>query len=198
MKTIFIVPKMFTSDELNALNSTLPEDYQERTKEFWDYIEEKLRNIRNVQKLYFDSLTTEEQEKALEFIRKNNEKCYVLARKFREAGAKIEATEDPLLVQETISWISMFKKGDKRDFATEEMLAKNMVDREKYIAQRISESLFEGETGILFLAPGRKTNEYIPADLVRIIKIQPFDPQDYLNSWLVTLSLKSQLRNQST
>jgi hypothetical protein len=195
MRTLFIVPKMFTSNELSAVNSTVPEDFPQKSKEFWDYIDEKLRN-RSIQKLYYDSLTIDEPGKALEFVKKSNEDCYNLVRRFNEAGAKIEITEDPLLVQEAAAWISMLQN-DKTDLATQEMLAKNMIDRDKYIGGRISESLRDGETGILFLAPGRQISEYVSSD-IRVVKVQPFDPSDYLNSWLVTLSLRSQVERPAS
>ncbi len=188
---------MFTSEELSAINPKLPDDYAQKSKEFWDYIGEKLRSLTSVQKLYFDSLTTDQQEKALEFIKKNNEQCYNLFQRFIMSGAVMQATEDPILVQETASWISMLKD-DKTSLATEEMLAKNMIDRDKFIAKKILESLNEGETGILFLSPERKITEYIPADRMRVIKIQPFDPTDYLNSWLVSESLKTQAKIQTS
>jgi hypothetical protein len=182
---------MFTSEELSKIGPALPEDYFEKSKEFWDYVEEKLRTQRAVQKLYYDSLTKIEPiEKALEFIRRNNEHCYNIVERLIGLGAKLETTEDPLLVEETASWISMLKDNGETDLATEEMLAKNMADRDKYIAKKINESLGDGETGVLFLAPGRQVSSNLDASVIRTIKIQPFDPADYLNSWLVSMSLK--------
>lgn len=183
---------MFTLDEINKITSTIPEDYDLKSKEFWDYVNEKLRTQRSVQRLYYDSLTKyESEDKALEFIKKNNEHCYDIIHRLREAGAKLEETEDLLLLEETASWLSMLKDDGETNLATEEMLAKNMIDRDKYVGKRISESLSEGETGILFLAPGRQVGDYFTTD-IRVIKIQPFDPTDYLNSLLVSLSLKSE------
>ena len=65
-----------------------------------------------------------------------------------------------------------------------------MMDREKYVANAINESLKDGETGVLFLKSGRRTGDYLPSS-IRVIKIQPFDPNDYLNSWVVTMKLRS-------
>jgi hypothetical protein len=189
MRTIFIVPKMFTAVELANVDANLPKDYPEKSKEFWDYVDEKLRTQRFVQKLYYDSLTKEDSQEALEFIKRSNEQCYYFVQKFREAGAKLEATEDPLLLEETVSWIAMLKNNVKNDLTTEELLAKNMQERDKFIADKISGSLKEGETGILFLAPGRRVTDLFPSD-IRVIKIQPFDPADYVNSWLITQAIK--------
>ena len=188
---------MFTSEELSKIGSALPEDYPEKSKEFWDYVDEKLRTQRAVQKLYYDSITNiESDEKALEFIKLNNGHCYDIVERLVGLGAKLEATEDPLLVEETASWISMLNDDGETDLATEEMLAKNMIDRDKYVAKKIYESLGDGETGILFLAPGRQVSSNLVAPDIRVIKILPFDPADYLNSWLVSMSLKAESKNQ--
>jgi hypothetical protein len=202
MRTLFVIPKMFTLDEMKGISSTVPDDCDQKSKEFWDYVDDRLRSLRSVQRLYYDSLTKkaedeEQQKEALEFIKKNHKHCYDLVRKFVEAGAKLEPTEDPLLVQEALAWISMINDDKNLDLGTQEMLAKNMIDRDKYIAERISESLKDREIGILFLAPGRQTVERIPPG-IRVIKIQPFDPSDYLNSWLVTLSLKKKAEASSS
>jgi hypothetical protein len=189
MRTIFIIPKMFTEEELRRVASELPDDFAQKQKEFWEYVRDRLNTQRNVRKLYYDSLVISEREKALELIRQNHAECYNLVEQFVQAGATLEATEDPILIQEALSWASMLHEG-KTDFATQEMLVKNMIDRDKYIARRISESLKQEESGILFLAPARRIDEYLPSDM-RVIKIQPFDPADYLNSWIVSLSLKS-------
>jgi hypothetical protein len=69
--------------------------------------------------LKFDS-----PEEALEFIKKSNENCFEIALRLIELDAKLEPTEDPLLIEETSSWISMMRNDDKTDLATEEMLAK--------------------------------------------------------------------------
>lgn len=198
MKTLFIIPKMFTSEELSKMGSALPEDYTQKSKEFWEYVDEKLLTQRAVQKLYYDSLTKIESiEKALEFIKRNNEHCYDIVERLIGSGAKLEATEDPLLVEETASWISMLKEDGETDLATEEMLAKNMIDRDKYIAKKIYESLSDGETGILFLAPGREVSSNLVVSDIRAIKVQPFDPADYLNSWLVSMSLKAESKTNT-
>jgi hypothetical protein len=180
---------MYTDQELRKVATELPEDFTQKSEEFWNYVRDKLNTQRNIRKIYYDSLVTNERDKALEFVKKSNERSFEIIEQYMNLGAILEATEDPLLVQEAFSWFSMLQEG-KTDLATEEMIEKNMGDRDKFVTQRIAESLNQDESGILFLAPGRRIDGYIPAD-IRLIKIQPFDPSDYLNSWLVTLSLKT-------
>jgi hypothetical protein len=196
MRTLFVIPKMFTSRELANVDEKLPEDFETKSKEFWDYVDVRLSVLRSVQKLYYDSLSKDDSEEALDLIKKNNENCYAIIQKFREAGARLQATEDPLLIEETVSWISMMKDNNEEDLATEDLLAKNMKERDAYITSRISQTLKEGEIGILFLAPGRQATDQLPSD-VRVIKMQPFDPTDYVNSWLVSKALKDEQKSPS-
>jgi hypothetical protein len=187
---------MFSREDLIKLDPNLPEDYEEKSKQFWNYVSNRLGTQRVISKLFYDSLVTEDVAKALEFIKKSkNESSFRLVRYLIEKGALIEATEDPILLQETNSWADMLGRedgGEQDDAstATKELLLQSMVERDKFAAKKISESLKEGETSVLFLNPGRHVADYFPPDM-RVIRIQPFDPNDYVNSWLVSLRLKS-------
>jgi hypothetical protein len=197
MRILFIVPKMYSFEDLSIVNSSVPEDYQSKARDFWDYVNEKLNPRRDIRKVYFDALTLVDLDKGLEFVKQAGVECYELIYRFVDKGAELIATEDSLLVQESASWISMLGESGVKEMdnlATREMLAKNMVDRNKYVAMQISKTLKEGETGLLVLAPGRYIDNELPGD-IKVIKVQPFDPLDYLNSWLVTLSLKRNNKN---
>ena len=188
MRTVFIIPLMFTKDDLSKINPNLPSDYEAKSEEFWTYVNDKLQPPITVQKLYFDSVTKINLQQAAEFIKKTNEKASVIFEKFRGSGAELQVTEDPVLVQETASWARMLND-DNSSEATQELLAQSIADREKFVVKSIVESLNEGEMALLFLTPGRRTSDYLPSE-IRVIKIQPFDPSDYLNSWIVSHQLK--------
>jgi hypothetical protein len=187
MKTVFIVPLMFTRDDLSKINTKLPEDYEAKSEEFWNYVEDKLKTPVSIQKLYFDSVTKTNLQQATEFIKKTNERASSILEKFRASGAEDQVTEDLILMQETASWARMLN--DDSSEATQELLTQSIADREKFVAKSIVESLNEGEMALLFLTPGRRTSDYLSSE-IRVIKIQPFDPSDYLNSWIVSLQLK--------
>ena len=178
---------MFTKDDLSRINSNLPSDYEAKSEEFWNYVEYKLKPPISIQKLYFDSVTKDNLQRAPEFIKKTNERASIILEKFRASGAELQVTEDSILLQETASWARMLN--DNSSEATQELLAQSIADREKFVVKSIVESLSEGEMALLFLTPGRRTNDYLPSE-IRTIKIQPFDPSDYLNSWIVSLQLK--------
>ena len=189
MRTVFIVPLILTKDDLTKISPNLPDDYEAKSREFWDYVDEKLKTQTNIHKIYFDSLTMERFQNAHEFARKANEQAYNLAMKFKEDGAELQVTEDRVLLEETSSWARMLNDVNATT-TTQELFAQSVADREKFVVKQVGESLAEGETAILFLSPGRRTGEFFPSD-IRVIRIQPFDPADYLNSWLVTQQLKA-------
>jgi hypothetical protein len=196
MRILFIVPKMFAREELTRINPSVPEDYEKKSQEFWDYVAERLKSPRVVNRIYYDSLTKggEQTEEALKFINDNNERCSVLVRELISDGATLQASEDRLLIEETVSWIGMLTKGaskeTEQDQTTLELLEQNMSDRDKFLAKVVEETLKENETGVLFIGSGREIGRHISSD-IKVIKIQPFEPADYLNSWLVTLKLRS-------
>lgn len=178
---------MFTKEDLCKINSGLPDDYEAKSEEFWSYVKEKLKGPVTIQKLYFDSVTKAKLQEAPEFIKKSNENAYSIFQKFKEAGAELQGIEDPILMAESASWARMLS--DDPSEATQELFAQSVADREKFVAKSIVESLNEGEMGILFLSPGRRTSDFLPSE-IRVIRIQPFDPGDYLNSWMASLRLK--------
>ena len=59
--------------------------------------------------MYYDSLTKDKMQEALEFIRSNNE-CYRFVKEFKQAGAELLPTEDFILMEETMSWARMLEE----------------------------------------------------------------------------------------
>ncbi len=181
---------MFTRDDLSKINPEIPEDYESKSEEFWNYVNDKLKIPLMIQKIYCDSVTKAKLETALEFIKKSNEKAYSIIERFMKEGAKLQVTEDPILLEESASWARMLSQ-DSSSPATQELFTQSIADREKFVVKSIGESLNEGEMALLFLSPGRRTGDYFPSG-IRVIKIQPFDPTDYLNSWIVSLQMKEE------
>ncbi len=177
---------MFTKDDMAEINPSLPGDFEQVSADFWNYVKGKFGPQLNIQKMYFDSLTKERMPEANDFVRKTNEKAYDF---IVGIEAQLQATEDAILIEETASWQRMLENGDESS-TTHDLLAQSMIEREKFVAKTISESLKDGEAAILFLSPGRRTSEYLSSDS-RVIKVQPFDPSDYLNSWLVSMKLRA-------
>ena len=196
MRILFAIPKMYSREELTRINPNIPEDYEKKSQEFWDYVTERLKSPRVVNRIYYDSLTKggEQMEEAIRFIREDNTKCSTLVEQLVSGGAVLHVSEDQLLIEETAAWFKMLEDMNKEtaepDQTILELLSQSMSDRNKFLAKVIEETLKENETGALFLSSGRDIGKYVSSE-IKVIKLQPFEPSDYLNSWLVSLNLRS-------
>ncbi len=185
-KTLLLVPRMYTETEFKTLTASLPEDFKQKTGEFWDYVNARLAMFSGrLNKIYRDRVCTAGNE-ALNQLRSMDSENYKAAKDLVDNGASIIATEDPILVGESEAWVEMFKS-QQLDTVVLELLQQNLEERAKYISKRIDETLEDNETGVLFIEPDLHVefgNDF------RIIRTCPFDPSDYLRSWQVKTKLK--------
>ncbi len=86
-------------------------------------------------------------------------------------GATLEKTENPVLLKEEydiVKSIITAKTGQERELQSEKhkkRLYDLTIERDRYIAHRIAESLKEGELGILFIGATHEVRSYIPPDI---------------------------------
>ena len=190
MRILFVVPKMYTRNELLSISGDIPEDFEAKSKEFWDYVAERLKRPRVINRIYIDSLTKYEGEDSIKLVTETDTGCGELVGGLVSEGAMLQTSEDPLLIEETASWASMLDGVTDGEAQTIiDLMSQNMSDRNRFLTKIIGETLKENETGVLFIRPGRDIAGYLQSD-IKVIKIQPFEPSDYLDSWLVTLKLK--------
>ena len=195
-RTLLRVPKMFTSTELLEIDPRLPDDLEDRRKEFWNYVSEKVLALgTRVKKIYLSALGVR-PNKQLELLKLTDPEMYEVVRKTIEQGAELIEAENPELVLESISWMEQLRGafspngGDKVKLETlNEFLAESLRERDEYMARRIGETLGEGEVGVLIVDDSRRL--HFPED-IRVITTCPFQPRDYLNSWIATLRLRDQ------
>lgn len=139
-----------------------------KINKLWDHIEKRLNQRRlcyRKTKIYQDGLPVCGRERDIvREIAGNGSKNHQLLLKLIEKGATLVGTEDPaLLIKEykMIKEAAMKKKehagGQKHSF---------MAERDMFIAQRIEETLKDGETGILFMGMLHKINDKLPRDIV--------------------------------
>ena len=90
MRMLIYVPRMYTKDEFKKLTSEIPEDFDAKSKEFWDYVEEKLKPLfGRVRKVYQDSLY-EGGEKGIKILLSDpNSRNYLIIQKLVENGAEL-------------------------------------------------------------------------------------------------------------
>jgi hypothetical protein len=164
-KTIIHIPRMFTVNELEEIIEEIPEDFSKTIKEFWDYINERLRNIPiKISWVYTD----------ISLQNRNNLSAIVdfLVKK----GAILKSVEDNFLNAEVKAWFEMIK--NSKSSIAFEMYKESREELNKHIVTIIKNTLKEGEIGVLFINSDSKIS--FPKK-IRIIRMFPFHPQDYLN-----------------
>ena len=98
-------------------------------------------------------------------------KNYQIIRRLMDRGAKIEATESPELLRQEYSHIKAIFEAktdqERAEAATRYNQVKDrlMEDRDAFIAQNISSSLKESETGLLFIGASHNVIPKIAKDI---------------------------------
>ena len=184
---LFVVPRMYTQNEFRGLVSTIPQDFAAKTFEFWSYVEDKLKAfVGKIERVYRDEIC-EGGEKALAYLSNIDHENFLIVKKLVDSGAVFEATEDSILVAESISWTEAVKY-NPLDQISLEMLQETIRERDNYVSRRINETLQDEETGILFMKPDRTVNLNASAKVIRMCR---FDPADYLRSWQIQVETRS-------
>ncbi|MFQ6050072.1 MAG: hypothetical protein ACE5K4_00085 [Candidatus Hydrothermarchaeota archaeon] len=186
MRTLIYIPRMYSRNEFERLASKVPEDFEERSNEYWDYVEEKLgplMKLRRIHKVYHESLC-ESGDEGLKTLSSFDKRNYSIVKKLIESGAELQTTEDRLLIAETKEWFEQSKSNP----LLLELYEESMRERSEHIARIIDQTLKDGETGAIFVDSELKIN--LPGD-IRVIRMCRFDPSDYLNVWLRTLELRN-------
>jgi hypothetical protein len=138
-----------------------------------------------VQKVFRESLSKDTRE-ALRKVSRDDRGGYALIVSFLEKGTELKPTEDPILIGETESWLNMI-----RDSPNDTLLAlyeQSLRERNQDLSNRITQALGEGEVGLLLIDSRRKLD--FPEG-IRVIRVCPFDPADYLNTEMVKARLRS-------
>jgi hypothetical protein len=177
---------MYTKAEFRDEASYVPDDYEAKCEEFWRYVAEKLSVFRGrIRKIFRESLSTNTKEALLALSGDEQGSRSVLV-SLLEDGAEPESTEDPILMAETQSWIEMIR-GTPSEMVSE-MYGESLAEQNRYVANRIGESLREGEVGLLLIDSRRRVE---PAQDIRVIRVCPFDPADYLASTIIKAKLRT-------
>lgn len=184
-RMLLLVPRMYTESEVKRLVSVVPEDFGQKTNEFWSYVEDKLKVFAGrIQRVYRDEIC-QGGEEGLAILSSVQNENFLIVKRLVKNGAVFEATEDPLLVAESESWRDMTRQ-NPLDIVSLEMFQDSVRERDDYVSRKINESLLDEETGVLFIWPTRTVNVNEPT---KIIKVCRFDPTDYLRLWQVQLNL---------
>lgn len=189
-RMLFYVSRMYTETEFKNLATSVPNDFQQETREFWSYVNERLLKLSGkINKIYRDGICKDNGEALSQLCSMDNEN-YLAVKGLVEKGARFVATEDPILVGESESWATILKN-QQSNIVIRELFQENLEERIRYIANRIEQTLKDNEIGVLFLEPNLRAE--LSKD-IKIIRMWRFDPSDYLKSWQVKLRLKSAVK----
>ncbi len=177
MKTLVYVPRMFTRDEFQKLVMSVPDDFNSTCDAFWEYVSDRLRVIASkVRWVYTDSGAHEEEASSIV-----GESTIVEG--LVTAGVKVQTAVDPIHAAEAEAWREMAETSPSQ--VVREMYDESVGEISRHVVDIVEQTLEDGEMGVLFLNPLLKIS--FP-EKMRVIRLFPFDPQDYLTRHRVMLT----------
>jgi hypothetical protein len=171
-KTLIYIPRMFTQKEFKDLVGTVPEDFDHTTREFWDYINEKLKIISS--RIRWVYSTTYSIKKGSPIKEEAEIVNYLI-----EEDVHVQSVGDPVLLAEAKAWLKMMKTSSSQ--AIFELYEETSKEIGKDIVDQITKTLKDGEMGILIISSNLQIA--FPKE-IKIIRMLPFNPVDYLNRYL--------------
>lgn len=152
-RKLFVIPLVLRGD--NA-----PDEYVKRYDLYWEQVREQLAKLEekmgSVHRIYHEAIVVGGDE-GLKIMEKMNTVSCAIVRERCERGARLEATDDRELAEESMDWERCLLAG----FISEKvarMVSQFYVDASRkrygYMARRIDETLGPGERAILFITEG--------------------------------------------
>ena len=183
-RTVVVIPRMFSQEDFKQRTGIIPEDFNETSREFWNYIEEKLTPLKSKVKRIYSVIPLEDMRGQIE-VSENGE--YPIIKELVENGSELIFVEDPVLVAEVDSWLGMMKTS--ADQGIFELYEDSLRDRDEHVVKTIVDTLKDGEIGVFITDIDHKLS--LPED-TRLIRMCRFDPEDYLKRWKTKLELGKQ------
>lgn len=198
MRRLIWVPIIHTTADMGSMEQELRALYEEKTgtqweshkaavEEMWDLIADKIEQLDldyNRLRIYQDGLPECGQE--LEIVRdiaESGSRNHQLLLKLVDGGATLMGTESrDLLVEEYQTLqetLERLRSGEPDDPAPDrrEQSQALLRKRDRYIAERIGETLQPGETGIVFLGLLHSIKDFLPSD-VQVVTLGRVEPDD--------------------
>ena len=174
MKTIILVPMMYSENEIREILNEIPQDFEKESNEFWNYIGDKLRQLgTSVNEVY---LVLGEEV--------TDSKAKGIINALQGKGAELHKIEDKTLVGEARAWhLTPQSSGGFQ----EEFLEDINSEISDTLRPMLDSYLEDKEVGVVFFEP--TCNLSIQTD-VRVIRMAPFDPKDYLTRHLTLKRLR--------
>ncbi|MDP2277389.1 MAG: hypothetical protein Q8K51_04110 [Nitrospirota bacterium] len=204
MRTILYVPVIHTSADLGSLAKDVTKrgitelgeevwkEHIKRVEGFWDVISHYFDSMDvSGMKIYQDGMVADSEvgQKIVEEGIKSGSKNYEIISKLLQKGAILVKTEDFKLVKEERDRLLAMTRSKsitlKLIALIKYKLVKNrlLIKRDKFIANRIDETLNQGETGIIFIGAYHNIKKRLPKD----IQIKEIKDADKIREYQILL-----------
>jgi pheromone shutdown protein TraB len=168
------VGKSIANRGMKEFGRTLWKRHEETVLGFWDAIAEYFDPLEvSGFKIYQDGMVAD-GEMGLTIVReavKGGSRNYLIISELIRKGAVLVKTEDLNLVREERDWILRMTQGNntasKLDAASKYRLAKGKLleRRDRFIANRIADTLHENEDGVLFIGAFHNVGRWLKKDI---------------------------------
>lgn len=188
MRTLIIQQIVHTPADMGSMKDALVEqgkaklgeveweENQKRITEFWDRVDEALDKLEvdwNKVRIYQDGMPVggDAAAKMVEIVAGQGSRNYQIIKKAIEKGAVVEETESKELLLEEYGYVKKFASAptdaEKIEALKSYKEAKDelLKKRDAFIAERVDQSLKQGETGILFIGAHHRVQENLPKDI---------------------------------
>ena len=186
-KKIYLVPLIFAGEGA-------PSEYKEKCSHYWQQVEEHLTNLETkigeVNRIYHESITVCGDE-GLEIIEELGLSSYQIAKNRCDNGATLEAIEEAQLLEEITDWQRCLLLGlisEKVASTVSRFYLEVSKKRYEFMTNKISETLKDGEAGLLFIREGSGV-QY--PDEVEVFSIFP-PALDEIHRWLRDQATKTE------
>ncbi len=194
-RSLFIIPSVHTRADFGSLGSKVPVDqeYETMATQYWQAVSEyvqKLPGDFSELRIYQDGLLDISAEKVTKIVNETQTPNYKVLRWLKDQGAHIIGTESPrLLLEEYQSLQAIFNapSGELKRAALWGYREKSeflLEERDRYIAQRINETLSEGGVGLLFMGLAHEIKKLLEKE------IEVTEPERLIGTSLETLRNK--------
>lgn len=178
-RKLFLVPNFsFPRDAPDELNQLL-DRYWSEVREHIDNLERSLSTVTHV---YHETVFSEGDE-GMKMLESVNPKGYSFIQAMCSSTARLEATEDRALLEESSDWqrcISVGLLSQKVLSTALEGYQQATSGRFEHIASRVDESLGEGEAGVIFVREDQRIQW--PSD-IQVFYVAP-PALDALKRWI--------------
>ena len=159
-RKLFLIPNF-------AFGPNLPEEGEKILKKYWEEVELHIENLETTlgksTHLYYEMLFDNSQQ-GLQFVELSNPIGFKLIKKLSDSEAKLEITEDQIIVQENSDWqrcISIGLSSEKVLNLAIKNFQETTNNRWAFIGEKINSTLKENETGLLFIREDHKIQDAV-------------------------------------